>query len=107
MEDKRTFPDSGSSLLTRKSPHIITFLASLDRMLCNLEQMSQCIRPTFNGERYLTDKEVCERLKISRRSLLEYRNIRKLPYCKLGGKILYRESDLERLLESSYRKASR
>ena len=52
-------------------------------------------RPLLDGERYLTDKEVAQILKVSRRTLQEYRNDGVLPYILLGGKVLYRESDLE------------
>ena len=41
--------------------------------------------------------------KISRRTLQDYRNNGILPYRQLGGKILYRESDIERVLQSCYR----
>ena len=57
-------------------------------------------RPLLDGERYLTDQEVAQILKVSRRTLQEYRNDGVLPYILLGGKVLYRESDLERVLES-------
>jgi len=46
-------------------------------------------------------------LKVSRRTLQEYRNEGILPYIPLGGKILYRESDLEKVLESHYHPAYR
>ena len=50
-------------------------------------------RPLLDGERYLTDKEVASILKVSRRTLQEYRNDGVIPYILLGGKVLYRESD--------------
>lgn len=62
-------------------------------------------RPLLDGERYLTDKEVSQILKVSRRTLQEYRNDGVIPYMLLGGKVLYRESDLERILESCYHPA--
>lgn len=62
-------------------------------------------RPLLNGERYLTDKEVSSILKVSRRTLQEYRNNGVLPYIPLGGKILYRERDLEDLLLRCYHPA--
>ena len=62
-------------------------------------------RPLLDGERYLTDREVAQILKVSRRTLQEYRNDGVLPYVLLGGKVLYRESDLERVLESCYHPA--
>ena len=45
-------------------------------------------RPLLDGERYLTDKEVAQILKASRRTLQEYRNEGMLPYVLLGGKVL-------------------
>ena len=62
-------------------------------------------RPLLDGERYLTDREVATILKVSRRTLQEYRNDGVIPYVLLGGKVLYRESDLERVLESCYHPA--
>jgi hypothetical protein len=40
---------------------------------------------------------------LSRRSLQDYRNEGRILYVKLGGKILYRSSDIEKLLEEGYR----
>ena len=37
-------------------------------------------RPPLDGERYLTDREVAELLRVSRRTLQEYRNNRVLPF---------------------------
>ena len=62
-------------------------------------------RPLLGGERYLTDREAAQILKVSRRTLQEYRNDGLLPYIILGGKVLYRESDLEKVLESCYHPA--
>jgi len=46
-------------------------------------------------------------LKVSRRTLQDYRNEGRIPYIQLGGKILYRESDIERMLSDRYRPAYR
>ena len=64
-------------------------------------------RPPLDGERYLTDKEVADLLRVSRRTLQEYRNERLLPYIILGGKALYPESGLREVLEANYRKPFR
>ncbi|MCD7930170.1 MAG: helix-turn-helix domain-containing protein [Tannerellaceae bacterium] len=87
------------SLITRDNKRISSFLKSLDQMLDDIENLTKNYRPVLGGERYLTDKEVANILKISRRSLQNYRNERRIPYCMLGGKILYRESDIQRLLD--------
>ena len=61
-----------------------------------------CIRDS-----YLTDREVAKLLKTCRRTLQEYRDAGRMSYIQLGGKILYRESDIERLLMEGYREAFR
>ena len=80
-------------------------MGSLDRLLDNFEHLTANHRPTLNGERF--DKEVSARLKVSRRTLQDYRNEGRIAYIQLGGKMLYRESDIERMLADSYRSAYR
>ena len=62
-------------------------------------------RPSLKGEQYMTDTELAEKLKLNKRTLLEYRNTGKIPYYQIGGKILYRESDIESLLSKNRREA--
>lgn len=104
---KPDYPDLGGDLITKNNPQIAGFFASLDRMLNGIERVVKNCKPLLNGERYLTDKEVSQRLKVSRRTLQDYRNEGKISYCQIGGKILYRESDLQRMLDTSYREAYR
>ena len=61
-------------------------------------------RPMLNGERYLTDKELSERISVSRRTLHEWRTNEVIGYIQLGGKILYKESEALRLIEKNYHK---
>jgi excisionase family DNA binding protein len=91
-----------NNLITRDNEQVKSFFLSLDRMLDGIENLAENSKPTLNGERYLTDKEVSERLKLSRRTLQEYRTEGKIPYYQLGGKILYAESDIEKMLEDNY-----
>ncbi len=94
-----------NELITEKNEWVSRFIESLDRMLKGIEHLAANCRPLLNGERYLTDKEVSARLKVSRRTLQDYRNEGRIPYILLGGKILYRESDIEKILEEGYREA--
>jgi predicted site-specific integrase-resolvase len=57
----------------------------------------------LNRESFYTDRELSEKLKISCRSLQDYRNEGRIPYIQLGGKILYHSSDIEKLLEDGYK----
>ena len=45
----------------------------------------------------------CERFDISPRTLQDYRDRKIIPYTPFAGKILYKASDLERILEENYR----
>ena len=80
-------------------------LESMKEVLALYKNVTGNYRPLLDGERFLTDREVAEILKVSRRTLQEYRNNGVLLYILLGGKVLYRESDLEKVLESYYHPA--
>ena len=93
-----------NELINKDNKWIIHFMGSLDRLLDNVEHLTANYRPTLGGERFFTDKEVSARLKVSRRTLQDYRNEGHIAYIQLGGKILYRESDIERMLNEYLRK---
>lgn len=67
MENKNI--ENQNSLITKATPQIAAFFESIDRMLDKVEILAKKSRPTLNGDSYLTDKELSERLKISRRAL--------------------------------------
>ncbi|WP_296938196.1 helix-turn-helix domain-containing protein [uncultured Dysgonomonas sp.] len=92
-----------SEIITKENERIKGFFHSIERMLDSIENYTKGYRPTLNGERFLTDREVSERLRVSRRSLQDYRTNGKIPYIQLGGKTLYRESDIQKLLDEHYR----
>ena len=50
----------------------------------------------------VSGKEVCERLYISPRTLQDYRDRKIIPYTQFAGKILYKASNLEKMLEENY-----
>lgn len=78
-------------------------LSALEGMNRRIKEVAQTHKPLFGGEHFLTSKEVCERLYISPRTLQDYRDRRIIPYTQFAGKILYKVSDLERLLEDSHK----
>ena len=90
-----------SEIITKNHALVAEFGDSLDRLLDGIENFMANSRPTLGGERFLTDKEVSARLKVSRRTLQDYRNNGIIAYYQLGGKILYKESDIERMLLTS------
>ena len=62
-------------------------LENMEEVLALYKKVIGNYRPLLDGERYLTDKEVASILKVSRRTLQEYRNDGELPYILLGGKV--------------------
>ena len=85
----------------------VGFMKELDSMLNGIESMNEKSKASFGNERFLTDKEVSAWLKLSRRTLQDYRNEGRISYYQLGGKILYKESDIEKLVMGGYRNAYR
>jgi len=78
-------------------------LSAISSVSKRIKEGAQTHKPLFDGEHFLTGKEVCERLYISPRTLQDYRDRRVLPYTQFAGKILYKASDLTKLLEENYR----
>lgn len=96
-----------SQVITHDNEQIIQLYQRLKATLKELEQILKSPPPSLNRHQYLTDAELAKYLKLSRRTLLEYRNSGILPYYQIGGKILYRESDIEELLEKNRQEALR
>lgn len=85
----------------------VGFMEQLDSMLDGIESMNEKSKASFGNEHFMTDKEVSAWLKVSRRTLQDYRNNGMVSYYQLGGKILYKESDIEKLVMGGYRNACR
>lgn len=80
-----------------------SFFSSLESLSNRVEKIRDNNKPSLDGERYYTDKELAVKLKVSRRSLQDYRNNGILPYIQIGGRILYKASDIERTLMDGYK----
>lgn len=94
-----------SEIITNENERVVHLFGSLDRMLSGIERLVAGHRPTLGGERFLTDKEVSLRLKVSRRTLQDWRTNGQIAYIALGGKVLYRESEIQQMLEKYHQKA--
>ena len=91
-----------SQIITKNDQSYKSIIESLDIMKDTLEQLSKNYRPVLKGERLLTETEVSKILKTTCRTLLTYRTEKMIPFYQIGGKIMYKESDIQRLLESNY-----
>lgn len=77
-------------------------IAAFSKMSAILDKVKENYKPTLNGEKLITDKELADFLKINKRSLVEYRKNGILPYYHIGGRILYKESDVERIMQENF-----
>ena len=91
-----------NEIVTQKDPQVQMFSQLMEGTLKKLERYCSTARPMLGGEVYLTGEEVCSQLRLSTRTLQEYRNLGILPFYKIGGKILYRQSDIQAMLERHY-----
>ena len=73
-----------NELIMPHNPGVKRVLESMREVLTLYKNVTGNYRPLLDGERYLTDREVAEILKVSRRTLQEYRNDGVLPYILLG-----------------------
>ena len=78
-------------------------LSALSGVSKRIKEVAQTHKPLFGGEHFLTSKDVCERLYISPRTLQDYRDRKVIPYTQFAGKILYKMSDLEKMLDNNYK----
>lgn len=80
-------------LIDRKDQRIDTIFKGLENMERMIDAIRTAPRPAFHSDYFLTDEELSKLLKVSRRTLQEYRTLGVIPYYLVQGKALYKESD--------------
>lgn len=91
-------------IVNKETPEMKQLISGIKEVSKRLREIAQTHRPLFGGEIYLTGREVCERLFVSPRTLQDYRDKGIIPYTQISGKILYRLSDINRILSENYRR---
>ena len=90
-------------IVNRETPEMKQLISGIQEVSKRIREIAQTHRPLFGGETYLTGREVCEFLFINPRTLQDYRDKGIIPYTQIAGKILYRLSDINRLLQENHR----
>jgi excisionase family DNA binding protein len=91
-----------SRIITKEDERLASLFRTIDELSKAIENIARISKPEPGSEQYLTDRDLSRLLKISRRCLQDYRSEGKIPFYRIGGKILYRTSDIERFLEEHY-----
>lgn len=90
-----------NNLIEKSDPRVIDLFRRLKKISKLIDKLEVPSSRSFNGQRFVTDRELSERLRISRRTLQEYRSAGTIPYYLICGKILYKESEIQQFLEDS------
>ncbi len=89
-------------ILDKKSTEIASFFTELDELLDTIQQALKNRTPHLNGEKFLSNRDVCQMLHVSFRTLQDWRDTGKISYIQIKGKILYKESEMLKWLEQNY-----
>ena len=92
-------------LINKDTPQVKEFISSLDSMLNGIESIVKHYKPHLNGECFLSNNEVSKKLNVSLRTLQEWRDTGLIPFIQIKGKIIYRQSDIDKLLQKHYFKS--
>jgi len=88
-------------ILTLNDELIAGTIEALRKASRKADKLMDDYKPILHGERLMTDGELATILRVSPRALRDYRNDGILPYIRMKGNILYRESDVEKVLKAS------
>ena len=73
-------------LIDRKDQRIDTIFKGLENMERMIDAIRTAPRPAFHSDYFLTDEELSKLLKVSRRTLQEYRTLGVIPYYLVQGR---------------------
>lgn len=74
--------EKGQIVLNKDSYEIRRFIETMEGISKMLDTNYLIYRPILDGNRYITEQELSKALKITKRTLIEYRMNGKLPYYK-------------------------
>ncbi|KAA6345143.1 hypothetical protein EZS27_007257 [termite gut metagenome] len=70
-------------ILNSKSSEVVSFFTGLDEMLDSIGQTLKNRTLHLNGEKFLTNRDVCRMLHISSRTLQDWRDNDIVPYIQI------------------------
>lgn len=88
---------------TKRNERIKLFFARCKELKESLNHIRDNWRPSLNNDTFLTDAEVADIFRVTRRTLHEYREQGIIPYYAIGGKYIYSEKDVDKVLRDNYR----
>ncbi len=93
--------------ITKHSEDLRAALNKIAESRAELAEIGALHRPQFMNERYLTGEQVQSRFSMCKKTLQTYRDKGIISHTSIGGKFLYKESDIIKILDDNYRVARR
>lgn len=93
------------NLIDGKDVRVTDFFQRAEKALKTLDELVKTTQYSFDGQRFLTDRELSQLLKISRRALQAYRTAKIIPYYLISGKVIYKESEIQRMWRTRAKEA--
>ena len=94
-------------LINRKDPRIDTIFKGLENMERMIDAIRTAPRPAFHGDYFLTDEELSKLLKVSRRTLQEYRTLDMIPYYLVQEKPFTKSQTYKKFLTTHIKDAGK
>lgn len=91
-----------NDILNSRSSEILELFYNIEKINTNLNKYTEAHKSILATEDFLGNKQVCKLLQLSPRTLQYYREKRLIPFYKLEGKILYKMTDIQKMLEDNY-----
>jgi len=88
-----------------KEQKVRNLTISLQQVIDEFGKFDTSFRNSLLNEKFLSDAELAKLLHVDRRTLKRYRQTGKIPYYRLNGKIIYKESEIYKLLEDNFHPA--
>lgn len=81
------------------------YLPELTELIQKFDEMMTFLKSDYKyvDNELLSTKDVLKILKICNKTLQTYRNENRITFSKIGGKIYYRQSDIDKFIESNKR----
>lgn len=91
-----------NDILDSRSSEILELFNAIEKINTNINNYTDTDRSKESESTFLGNKDVCKLLQLSPRTLQDYRDKRLIAFYKLEGKILYKMSDIRKMLENNY-----
>ncbi|SHG08029.1 helix-turn-helix domain-containing protein [Dysgonomonas macrotermitis] len=89
-------------ILNHRSSEILELFYNMEKIDENIDNYANTHEQALANGSFLGNKDVCKLLQISPRTLQDYRDKRLIAFYKLEGKVLYKMSDIFKMLENNY-----